>query len=96
MEGKTNNKDMKNVVNKDKKAKTPRQRFVEAAPIRVNNVLKHIRLVKNLLNRNYSYNTDEFQQILDDISLELRYVKNKFDEERKKKEKSSKWKLSTK
>ena len=92
MEGKTNNRDN----DKEKNLINPRERFLSAAPIRVRNVLKHIRLVKNLLNRNYSYNTDEFQQILDDISLELRYVKNKFDEERKKKEKNSKWKLSTK
>ena len=47
-------------------------------PIRVRNVLKHLSLVSNLLNRNYTYKSAEFQKIIKDISDELDFVKNKF------------------
>ena len=82
MEGKTKKRD--NTVDK-------RERFTRMAPIRVNNVLKQLRLISNLLNKNnYSYEPGEFKKILNDISEEYRLVKNKFEAQEKKRDK---WKL---
>ena len=82
MEGKTKKRD--NTVDK-------RERFTRMAPIRVNNVLKQLRLISNLLNKNnYSYEPGEFKKILNDISEEFRLVKNKFEAQEKKRDK---WKL---
>tara|TARA_B100000965_G_scaffold385650_1_gene387100 strand:- start:356 stop:604 length:249 start_codon:yes stop_codon:yes gene_type:complete len=82
MEGKTKKRD--NIVDK-------RERFTRMAPIRVNNVLKQLRLISNLLNKNnYSYEPGEFKKILNDISEEFRLVKNKFDAQEKRRDK---WKL---
>ena len=68
-----------------------RERFTKMAPIRVNNVLKHLRLVKNLLNKNnYKYEPEEFSKIINDISEEFRILKNKFEEQKKGRDK---WKL---
>ena len=92
MEGKTNNKDIDKSMKEEREPKNPRERFLDAAPIRVRNVLKHLRLVSNLLNRNYTYKPSEFQKIIKDISDELDFVKNKFKaQERKKHDKE--WKL---
>ncbi len=92
MEGKTNNKDIDKSMKEEREPKNPRERFLDAAPIRVRNVLKHLRLVSNLLNRNYTYKPSEFQKIIKDISDELDFVKNKFKaQERKKQDKE--WKL---
>ena len=92
MEGKTNNKDIDKSMKEVREPKNPRERFLDAAPIRVRNVLKHLRLVSNLLNRNYTYKPSEFQKIIKDISDELDFVKNKFKaQERKKQDKE--WKL---
>jgi hypothetical protein len=61
------------------------------APIRVNNVLKHLRLISNLLNKNnYKYESEEFRKIINDISEEFRLVKNKYESQEKRKDK---WKL---
>jgi len=82
MEGKT--KKRGNVVEK-------RERFRKMAPIRVNNVLKHLRLVSNLLNKNnYKYEPEEFSKIINDISEEFRILKNKFEAQKKGRDK---WKL---
>ena len=82
MEGKT--KKRVNVVEK-------RERFTKMAPIRVNNVLKHLRLVSNLLNKNnYKYEPEEFSKIINDISEEFRILKNKFEAQKKGRDK---WKL---
>ena len=82
MEGKT--KKRGNTVDK-------RERFTRMAPIRVNNVLKQLRLISNLLNKNnYSYEPGEFKKILNDISEEYRLVKNKFEAQEKRRDK---WKL---
>ena len=92
MEGKTNNKDIDKSMKEEREPKNPRERFLDAAPIRVRNVLKHLRLVSNLLNRNYTYKPSEFQKIIKDISDELDFVKNKFKaQERKKQDKE--WKM---
>ena len=82
MEGKT--KERGNIVEK-------RERFTKMAPIRVNNVLKHLRLVSNLLNKNnYKYEPEEFSKIINDISEEFRILKNKFEAQKKGRDK---WKL---
>ena len=82
MEGKTKKRD--NTVEK-------RERFTKMANIRVNNVLKHLRLVSNLLNKNnYKYESEEFRKIINDISEEFRLVKNKFEAQEKRRDK---WKL---
>jgi len=82
MEGEKKNKG--NIVEK-------RERFTKMAPIRVNNVLKHLRLVSNLLNKNnYKYDSDEFKKILNDIYEEYKIVKNKFEAQEKR---TDKWKL---
>ena len=82
MEGKTKKRD--NTVEK-------RARFTKMAPIRVNNVLKQLRLVSNLLNKNnYKYESEEFRKIINDISEEFRLVKNKFEAQEKRRDK---WKL---
>ena len=48
-----------------KKNVNKRKRFTDLAPIRVNNVLKHLRLVGNMTNKNnYDYHGDEFKKIL--------------------------------
>jgi len=82
MEGENKNKG--NIVEK-------RERFTRIAPIRVNNVLKHLRRVSNLLNKNnYKYESKEFKKILDDIYDEYKIVKNKFEAQEKR---TDKWKL---
>ena len=61
---------MDKTVEKEKEpSKDPRKRFLDAAPIRVRNVLKHLRLVSNLLNRNYTYKSAEFQKIIQNIHV---------------------------
>lgn len=75
-----------------KKNVNKRKRFTDLAPIRVNNVLKHIRLVGNMTNKNnYDYFTEEFKKILKDIDDELSLVKSKFKAQENKKIKT--WKL---
>ena len=82
MEGENKNKG--NIVEK-------RERFTRIAPIRVNNVLKHLRRGSNLLNKNnYKYESKEFKKILDDIYDEYKIVKNKFEAQEKR---TDKWKL---
>ena len=63
-----------------KKNVNKRKRFTDLAPIRVNNVLKHLRLVGNMTNKNnYSYDSSEFNKILKDISEELNLIKSKLN-----------------
>ncbi len=77
---------------KKKNVDKRRKRFTDLAPIRVNNVLKHIRLVGNMTNKNnYDYFTEEFKKILKDIDDELSLVKSKFKAQENKKIKT--WKL---
>ena len=69
-----------------------RKRFTALAPIRVNNVLKHLRLVGNMTNKNnYSYNSAEFTKILKDIADELSLVRSQLNAQENKEKK--KWKL---
>ena len=42
MERKTHNKDIDKNAKEEKELKNPRERFLDAAPIRVRNVLKHL------------------------------------------------------
>ena len=75
-----------------KKNVNKRKRFTDLAPIRVNNVLKHLRLVGNMANKNnYSYDSSEFKKILNDISEELNLIKSKLNAQENKRNK--KWKL---
>lgn len=75
-----------------KKNVNKRKRFTDLAPIRVNNVLKHLRLVGNMTNKNnYSYDSSEFKKILNDISEELNLIKSKLNAQERKKKKT--WKL---
>ena len=75
-----------------KKNVNKRKRFTDLAPIRVNNVLKHLRLVGNMTNKNnYSYDSSEFKKILNDISEELNLIKSKLTAQENKKKKT--WKL---
>lgn len=75
-----------------KKNVNKRKRFTDLAPIRVNNVLKHLRLVGNMTNKNnYSYDSSEFKKILNDISEELNLIKSKLNAQENKKKKT--WKL---
>ena len=77
-----------------KKNVNKRKRFTDLAPIRVNNVLKHLRLVGNMTNKNnYSYDSSEFKKILNDISEELNLIKSKLNAQENKKKKT--WKLWT-
>ncbi len=75
-----------------KKNVNKRKRFTDLAPIRVNNVLKHLRLVGNMTNKNnYTYDGDEFEKILKDIGDELSLIKSKLKAQENKKKKT--WKL---
>ena len=75
-----------------KKNVNKRKRFTDLAPIRVNNVLRHLRLVGNMTNKNnYSYDSSEFNKILKDISEELNLIKSKLNAQENKRNK--KWKL---
>ena len=75
-----------------KKNVNKRKRFTDLAPIRVNNVLKHLRLVGNMTNKNnYNYDSSEFKKILNDISEELNLIKSKLNAQENKRNK--KWKL---
>ena len=81
-------KSSKNVSN----AGSKRKRFTDYAPIRVNNVLKHLRLVGNMANKNnYTYDSSEFNKIIKDIEAELGLVKSKLKAQENKRAK--KWKL---
>ena len=69
-----------------------RKRFTDLAPIRVNNVLRHLRLVGNMTNKNnYKYESAEFIKILKDISDEVSLVRAKLNAQENKEKK--KWKL---
>ena len=71
-----------------KKNVNKRKRFTDLAPIRVNNVLKHLRLVGNMTNKNnYSYDSSEFNKILKDISEELNLIKSKLNAQENKRNK---------
>ena len=76
----------------EKKNGNKRKRFTALAPKRVNNVLKHLRLVGNMTNKNnYSYDSSEFTKILKDITEELNLIKAKLSSQDTKRKK--KWKL---
>jgi light-regulated signal transduction histidine kinase (bacteriophytochrome) len=84
---------MEDKKNKDKdKMEENRARFEKIAPPRVQNALKQIRLVSNLLNRNnYEYEDKEFDEILTEIRKELQLLSSKH--EAQKRGKKGKWTL---
>jgi hypothetical protein len=56
------------------------QKFIDIAEKRVNRLLREIRLVGNLSNRNnYVYEQDDVAKIFGAIEAELRTTKKKFD-----------------
>lgn len=64
--------------------------FERLAERRVNEVIKKIRLVGNLANRNnYSYSEQHVKKIFDGIDAEVRILKAKFKEEEQLSEKFS-------
>ena len=83
MEDKKDKKDVDNSTGK-------RKRFTDLAPIRVNNVLRHLRLVGNMTNKNnYAYDSAEFKKIIKDIEDEFKMVKSQFEGQERKRAK--KW-----
>ncbi len=84
---------MEDKKNKDKdKMQENRARFEKIAPPRVQNALKQIRLVSNLLNKNnYQYDDDEFDNILAEIRKELQLLSSKHESQ--KRGKKGKWTL---
>jgi len=84
---------MEDKKNKDNdKMQENRARFEKIAPPRVQNALKQIRLVSNLLNKNnYQYDDDEFDSILAEIRKELHLVSSKHESQ--KRGKKGKWTL---
>ncbi|MBX9964823.1 MAG: hypothetical protein K2Y35_17315 [Burkholderiales bacterium] len=56
------------------------QKFVEIAEKRVNRLLKEIRLIGNLSNRNnYSYEADDISKIFGAIESDLRTTRKRFE-----------------
>lgn len=56
------------------------QRFRRLGEKRVTNLIKHIRLIGNLANKNnYSYSENEVKQIFTAIESELELAKKKFE-----------------
>jgi len=57
----------------------PRQRFVRIAPKRVERLLREIRLIGNMANRNhYDYTEEEVGKIFNTIESEVKIAKGKF------------------
>ena len=76
-----NNIDRKNLVNNAKKSQlrnSKKDNFKRLANKRVNNVIKSLKLIKNLSNKSaYNYNNNDVKKI-------LKLIKNEYDEIRKK------------
>jgi len=60
-------------------AETTRQRFTRIAPKRVERLLREIRLIGNLANRNhYDYTEDEVEKIFNAVESEVGIARGKF------------------
>jgi hypothetical protein len=60
-------------------AETSRQRFIRIAPKRVERLLREIKLIGNLANRNhYDYTEDEVEKIFNAVESEVRISRGKF------------------
>jgi hypothetical protein len=66
--------------NRGNRMRDKQQKFIDIAEKRVNRLLREIRLVGNLSNRNnYVYEQDDVAKIFGAIEAELRTTKKKFD-----------------
>lgn len=62
-----------------------REKFERLAEKRMSEVIKKLRLIGNLSNRNnYEYSAEQVKQIIDSLEHELKIIKNKFKEEQSK------------
>ncbi|KAF0818556.1 hypothetical protein KIS4809_2615 [Bacillus sp. ZZV12-4809] len=62
-----------------------REKFERLAEKRMSEVIKKLRLIGNLSNRNnYEYSGEQVKQIIDSLEHELKIIKNKFKEEQSK------------
>jgi uncharacterized protein YeeX (DUF496 family) len=60
-----------------------RERFERLAEKRVTDVVKKVRLIGNLANKNnYEYTDEHVKQIIDTLETELRFLKGRFKEEK--------------
>ena len=74
------------------KIKENRARFEKIAPPRVQNALKQIRLISNLLNtNNYQYDDSEFDEIISEIRKEIQILSSKHEAQTR--GKKTKWSL---
>ena len=72
----------------NKKLKSKREKFVDLANKRVTSAIDKIRLIGNLSDRRfYEYSEKDSKQIIDALSKELNFVKSKFQNNAKKKDK---------
>ena len=61
-----------------KKHKTPEERFLQVAPMRVTRVIKAINSLSKCSSRNYKYTDAQVNKMLKAIKLELRMAEDKF------------------
>ena len=61
-----------------KKPKTPEERFIEVAPMRVTRVINAINSLSKCSSRNYKYTDAQVYKMLRAIKLELRMAEDKF------------------
>ena len=68
------------MINSEKKQthKTPEQRFLEVAPMRVTRVINAINSLAKCSSRNYKYTDKQVNKMLRAIKLELRMAEDKF------------------
>ncbi len=63
-------------------AESNRERFIRLAEARVNKVIKGIRLIGNLSNRNnYSYDQEDVEKIFKVLKSELDFARMRFSDE---------------
>ena len=61
-----------------KKPKTPEERFIEVAPMRITRVVNAINSLSKCSSRNYKYTDAQVNKMLRAIKLELRMAEDKF------------------
>jgi len=61
-----------------KPPKTPEERFLEVAPMRVTRVINAINSLSKCSSRNYKYTDQQVNKMIKAIKLELRMAEDKF------------------
>jgi len=61
-----------------KPPKTPEERFLEVAPLRVTRVINAINSLSKCSSRNYKYTDQQVNKMIKAIKLELRMAEDKF------------------